>query len=126
MTNDTGDQSILVWDVAIKPRPHCPHASAVSAGLPESSRYQATVNVPVQLDATGSFDPDSDPLTFAWDMHETGQFADATGPTPSWTFTSPGMYAIAVQVTDHPEDNTNPYSASDCSTTDYRVVVVTQ
>ncbi len=37
-------------------------------------------------EASGSSDPDGDPLTFAWDMTGNGEFTDATGesPTLSW------------------------------------------
>jgi hypothetical protein len=65
----------------------------------------------VDFDARGSSDPDGDPLTFAWDFDEdgTGLFNDATGPTPSNTYESPGTYRARVRVSD-------PDGASDVAT----------
>ena len=87
-------------------------------------RYHAALNVPIQLDASLSFDADSDPLTFAWDFFGSGQFTDATGSTVSRTYSAPGTYAVAVRVTDHPELNVIPYAAPDCSRVGYATVVV--
>lgn len=53
-----------------------------------------------ELDASGSTDPDSDPLTFAWDFDGNGS-VDSTDVSPSWTTpTTPGVYTPKVTVTD--------------------------
>ena len=77
-----------------------------------------------RFDATASFDADADPLTFSWSLTGSGTFGEASGATPTYTYTRPGSYSIAVQVTDHPELNAAPYSAPDCTRTDYATVLV--
>jgi hypothetical protein len=54
----------------------------------------------VQLDATGSTDPDGDPLGYAWDLDEDGVFDDAAGARPEVVFDEPGTTTVAVRVTD--------------------------
>jgi len=54
----------------------------------------------VRFDASASADPDAgDVLAFTWDFDGDGQFDDATGATPSWTFES-GTWRVRVRVTD--------------------------
>ncbi|MBN1782251.1 T9SS type A sorting domain-containing protein [bacterium] len=62
--------------------------------------YTARVNEPVQLDGSGSTDPDGDALTYAWDLDLDGQYDDAAGVTPvvSWHATYAGN--IRLKVTD--------------------------
>jgi hypothetical protein len=59
------------------------------------------------LDASGSFDPDGDSLSYAWDLKADGSFGDLSGVHPSvspadslTSFAAPGSYSIAVKVTD--------------------------
>lgn len=53
-----------------------------------------------QLDASGSLDPDSDPLTYAWDFDGDGS-VDSTDVAPSWTTPgTAGVYTPKVTVTD--------------------------
>ena len=54
----------------------------------------------VQLSATGSSDPDGDPLSYAWDLDGDGQFDDASSATLSRLYEDPGAYAATVRVTD--------------------------
>ena len=109
--------SIYTCAVTIKPPPHCPHPAA---GGP----YVGAANVPVGLTAASSFDPDNDPLTYAWDLDNDGQFDDAVGKTPSVTFAVPATYAIAVQVTDHPDQNPVPYNSPPCSVVAFSTVEI--
>ena len=79
----------------------CPSADA---GGP----YSINVGDPVGLDASASSDPNSDPLTFSWDLNNDGTYGDVTGETPtvSWAtlesfgINSAGNYPISVEADD--------------------------
>ena len=114
--------SIATCNVVIKPPPHCPQ---VTAGGPSTGGpYLGSVNVPVQLDASKSFDVDHDPITYAWDFKNNGLFTDATGVSPTVTYSAPGIYPIAVTGTDHPELNAVPYVAADCPVIAYTTIEI--
>ena len=52
------------------------------------------------LDASGSSDPNDDPLTYAWDLDDDGVFDDATGVTPAYTGIDDGTYPVSVEASD--------------------------
>ncbi|MGH2446449.1 MAG: PQQ-dependent sugar dehydrogenase [Candidatus Limnocylindria bacterium] len=56
----------------------------------------------VEFDASGSTDPEGDPLTYAWDFDDDGDglFNDAAGISPSHVYASPGSYDARVRVRD--------------------------
>ncbi|MCC5805084.1 MAG: hypothetical protein JJU00_02035 [Opitutales bacterium] len=70
--------------------------------------YGLVMGSDLVLDASGSFDPDGDELTFAWDLSGNGEFDDASGPTPVLTWSdladlglnAPGTFTIAVRADD--------------------------
>jgi PKD repeat protein len=77
--------------------------------------YLGVTGVPLQLDGTGSSDPDGDPLTYYW-LFGDGQ--EGSGPAPMHTYVSPGTYVVTLYVYD-------PYiSFSDASTTQAVIVDV--
>lgn len=53
------------------------------------------------LDATGSSDPDGQPITYAWDLDNDGLFDDSTEPTVTRAF-APGQHTVRLRVTDFP------------------------
>ena len=59
-----------------------------------------TVDVGVSLtcDGTGSSDPENGPLTYFWDFGD--GVGTETGPTPSYTYVSAGVYDVTLTVTD--------------------------
>lgn len=57
------------------------------------------VGQPITFDASGSTDPDGDQLTFAWDFYGDGA-DDVSGAPQTFTYTSPGSYAVQLRVTD--------------------------
>jgi glucose/arabinose dehydrogenase len=54
----------------------------------------------VSFDASASTDADSDPLTYSWDLNGDGIYGDAFGVTASYTYTTPGVRTVGVQVSD--------------------------
>ncbi len=97
-------QAISVCNVTVKPTPHCPIADV---GGGPSHTYHVAPAYP-QLDAIASFDGDGDPMTFSWSFSGNGLFADATGRNRTRTFSTPGTFAVGVQVTDHPSSTPSP------------------
>lgn len=83
------------WDKKPGPLNNPPIADA-------NGPYTGIANQPVQFDGSGSFDPDSgDWITsYEWDMNNDGQFDDATGVYPTWTWNSPTTQIIHLMVTD--------------------------
>jgi PKD repeat protein len=56
----------------------------------------------VVFDGSGSSDPDpGDTVSYAWDLNGDGAFGDSTVVGPSFTYTSPGTYAVRLRVTDN-------------------------
>jgi PKD repeat protein/glucose/arabinose dehydrogenase len=80
----------------------------ISFGTPNSApTARASANptsgaVPlsVQFDGTASSDPNGGTLTYAWDLDGDGAFDDATGAQPTRTYTTPGVVAAKLRVTD--------------------------
>jgi hypothetical protein len=70
--------------------------------------YTIDEGIGLALDASASSDPDNDPLTFAWDLDNDGQFDDAAGSAPTISAADlaalgvgdDGTYTIHVQVID--------------------------
>ncbi|MEZ4433120.1 MAG: PKD domain-containing protein [bacterium] len=71
-------------------------AALADAGGP----YNAAEGEQVQLSASGSFDPEGQPLTYEWDFDGDGQYDDAVGPNAFHTLPDDGVYTIALRVRD--------------------------
>lgn len=56
----------------------------------------------VQFDGRSSYDTDPNTtLTYAWDLDGDGAFDDSTAGNPSFSYTTPGNYAVKLRVTDN-------------------------
>ncbi|MCK5100268.1 MAG: hypothetical protein KAR45_19315, partial [Desulfobacteraceae bacterium] len=73
--------------------------------------YNTRINQIVELDGSGSYDPESQmyPLdhpwyetidTYEWDLDNDGEFDDASGPIIQWSWPNEGTYFICLKVTD--------------------------
>jgi PKD repeat protein len=60
----------------------------------------SAVGVAVAFNASASADPDLDPLTYAWDVDNDGQFDDGALATASTTFLKAGSYIVRLKVGD--------------------------
>jgi PKD repeat protein len=54
----------------------------------------------VAFDASGSTDPDGDPLSYAWDLDGDGQLNDGSSVTASHAFSTLGNHLVRLQVSD--------------------------
>ncbi|MDP6823042.1 MAG: PKD domain-containing protein [Dehalococcoidia bacterium] len=71
------------------------HAPFVDAGGP----YGGATSAAIVLTAEAT-DPGGDPLTYAWDFDDDGQFDDASGQTVMFSSPTPGVFPVAVRATD--------------------------
>ena len=77
------------------------HGNSPPVAAATASPSSGPTPLTVQLDASGSTDPDGDsPLTYAWDLDEDGQFDDSTEVALEHTYAQPGSYDPAVRVSD--------------------------
>jgi PKD repeat protein len=72
--------------------------------------YTGMQGAAIELDGSGSSDPNDDIVVYKWDLDNDGVFDDATGLKPTYAAVRAGVFTIALQVTD-------AVGASDSSTT---------
>ena len=82
-------------------------ASASSQGKAEltadpGGSYLAVVDGTVQFDGSGSFDPESAPLTYAWDF---GDGTTAVGGTPNHSYTTIGFFDVCLTVSNGTQES---------------------
>lgn len=87
----------------VGPIPTCLGADLVDPLSPTTDAggpYVAEEGSPVTLDATASFDPEGEDLTYAWDLDDDGLFDDATGPIVQHAYGDDGVFRVAMRATD--------------------------
>lgn len=62
--------------------------------------YVGDEGSPITFDGSGSSDPDGTIIAWEWDLDGDGEFDDATGPTPSYTWGDDYAGNIGLKVTD--------------------------
>jgi len=62
--------------------------------------YYGVVGEPVYLDASKTYDPDGDKLSFAWELNENGFYDDLKAKTGYYIWSEPGEYIIYLRVID--------------------------
>jgi len=70
---------------------------AVASAAPTSGQVPLTVT----FNGSGSSDPDGSIASYSWDLDGDGAFDDASGATPSFTYTVTGTYTARLRVTDN-------------------------
>lgn len=60
----------------------------------------------VEFDATSSFDPDGEIVSYEWDFDEDGRYDDAEGEIVEYEFTQEGTYEVSLRVTDNNGEST--------------------
>ncbi len=83
----------VVDDVRIQGEPLPPAPPVANAGGP----YTGVLGKAVQFDGSGSFDPNGDPLTYAWAF---GDGATGTGIAATHIYAARGTYAVTLVVSD--------------------------
>ncbi|MBN1155019.1 PKD domain-containing protein, partial [candidate division KSB1 bacterium] len=91
------------WDKLKEPENNPPVADA-------DGPYSGMTGQPVTLDGSGSYDPDTGDsiVKYEWDLDSDGQYDDATGMYPLYTWSAPTIAIIWLKVTDsHGESDTD-------------------
>jgi PKD repeat protein len=75
--------------------------SASFVANPDSGEVPLTV----EFDATSSFDPDGQIVSYEWDFNGDGRYDDAEGEIVEYEFTQEGTYEVSLRVTDNNGDS---------------------
>ncbi|MHC1566571.1 MAG: PKD domain-containing protein [Candidatus Syntropharchaeia archaeon] len=62
--------------------------------------YSGYVGDLIQFDGSGSYNPDGTIVAYAWDLDGDGTTDDSTEMNPTWTYSTPGVYQVKLEVTD--------------------------
>lgn len=87
---------------ATQPPPPPPPANRPPVASFTYSPSSPVAGQPVSFDASASYDPDGQIVSYAWDFNSDGRVdASGPGPTASYTFSTAGSYNVTLTVTDN-------------------------
>jgi subtilisin family serine protease len=72
--------------------------------------YTGTEDVAITFDGSGSYDPEGDSLTYAWDF---GDGSTGTSENPTHAYTAGGTYTVSLVVNDGKEDSETSTATAD-------------
>lgn len=75
--------------------------------------YSGIAGQPLQLDGSGTVDPDGDPLEFLWDFGDGNQSSTSSSPLVSHTYSAAGAYTATLTVSDGVNDPVSEQVAVD-------------
>ncbi len=76
----------------------------------------------IQLNGSGSYDPDGDALSYAWDLDNDGAYDDSTSVSPTYVWNEDGTYTVGLEVYDgeyYDYDNATVYVNDLAPTADF-------
>ena len=83
--------------------------------------YTGLVDQSIQLDGSGSTDSDGTIETYEWDLDDDGNYDDATGVSPTYSWNEEGSYTIALKVTDN--DNLTDTNTTTVTITEETILI---
>ncbi len=92
VNDNEGGRTTNLFHVTVTPANQAP---AISLAVTNTTPYVMT---PVAFDATGTTDPENDPLAFEWDF---GDRTRTTGPLVTHVFRQVGDFTVALRVVDN-------------------------
>jgi glucose/arabinose dehydrogenase len=88
-----------IWNGAIRQIAHFA-GNQPPVAVATSNVTTGALPLAVTFDAGGSYDPDGQPVTYAWDLDGDGAYDDSTSASPSYVYTQPGTVTVGLKVTD--------------------------
>jgi glucose/arabinose dehydrogenase len=89
-----------LWDGAVRRVQYTAGANGAPTAVARADPTSGDAPLAVEFDATGSSDPEGDPLSYDWDLDGDGEYDDSGAARPAWAYNSPGNHVASLRVTD--------------------------
>jgi PKD repeat protein len=99
IVHDTGNYWLIDWLCTDAPGVPTPVNQPPVADI--NGPYVGDEGSPIVFDASGSSDPDGTVVLYEWDLDNDGQYDDATGVNPNYTWNDDYSGTIGLKVTDN-------------------------
>ncbi len=120
-TPEDRPHNVTIIDITAEQYPYKANLSLSSEGLPYADAngpYTTTINTPVSLNGSASYDPNGSIIDYAWDVQDDGTYdVNGSQSITNYTYTTTGTYTVRLQVTDN-EGNTATDTATVTVTSD--------